>query len=288
MYKRQVYGRAHLGFVPYNSAVSSGLALMDICVYDEANIVTSQIRDFSQNAYLPGNSDDYVATFRMRVKPQSGYVSGDASNMGNSFHIQMNQDGQSTIQEPFTIDSGGHIGLGDSTPSQTHKVSIGGDLIVDGSVEAQGFMFNNWYNESSSSPTGVLIKFDDSEDDLVLNPSHNFDTVIMGGTASNEIFKVDNESENVYMRGTVFIGNHTDVDVSGSIGTGITAESQGCVPSPGGLYAPTELKHKSGAGWPFSTSSWNTRGPVLYVESVTGGHTTIDGSVDPFLSLIHI
>ena len=100
----------------------------------------------------------------------------------------------------------------------------------------------------------------------MLNPSHNFDTVIMGGTANNEMFKVDNESENVYMRGTVFIGNHTNTDVSGSISTADTTRF-GCVPSPGGLNAPTHLRHK-GIDWPYSSSFYNSDyGPVLYVEN---------------------
>ena len=263
------YGRAHLGFVPQDASAASsvGAPLMTISVYDDESVPGRNITNSALNAYNTGYSDEYQETFRMMVKPQSGYVSTDTSNIGNSFHIELMKDNSVGLQEQFTIDSTGRIGLGDSTPSSSHKVSIGGDLFVDGAVDAQGLRFNTWYNESSSTPSGALIKFNDSNNDLVLNSSHNFDTVIMGGTTSNEIFKVDNESENVYMRGTVFIGNHTDVDVSGSLGTGETTD-QGCVPSPGGLYAPNHLKHKSALGWPYDATDYNNDiGPVLYVEN---------------------
>ena len=126
-FTNDLYGRAHLGFVPYDTsaAAGSGNALMTISVYDDESVPGRNINNTALNAYNTGYSDEYQETFRMMVKAQSGYDATDDLNVGNSFHVQLMQDGQSGLQESFTITSNGKIGLGDSSPSSSHKVSLG-------------------------------------------------------------------------------------------------------------------------------------------------------------------
>lgn len=254
------YGEPHLGFTPDNSATAA--SLMSISVYDSETVD----KDITNGLNAYSLSNDYTETFRMQVRQQSGYDSSDNLNMGNSFSISLMKDNTVGLVEQFTITDAGKIGLGDSTPSATHKVSIGGDLFVDGAVDCQTMRFNSWQNESSSTPTGTLIKFDDSSNELQLNASHDFPIVMLTGTSGKEQMKIGNADEKIHMRGPVLIGNWTDHDVSGSITSGFL-DGQGCVPSPGGLYAPTSLKHKDSTGWPLSASAWTNKPPPLYVEN---------------------
>ena len=215
------------------------------------------------------------------------------------FNVHANSQGSHSMGVTKMILSGDTLDLNVDTADfggvdmNLHAITATGDidttsdmscnnLSVTGQLSAGSFAANTYNNAAGNS----IFEFDTSSNDIVIGATNQYDFVIQAGSSvgtNQEMVKIDTQSETTHLRGPVMIGNHDDIHVSGSITTSAT-DHQGCVPSPGGYAAPSELGHKSAAGWPFTESQWNTRGPVLYVESVTGGHTTIDGNVDPFIA----
>jgi len=216
-------------------------------------------------------SNQYVASAKIKATGTEGWSTG---NYGSkiSFYVAENSMGSHNIGVSRMDLTGNQLDINVGTIDAPTSTLTALNLTASNNIKTNNLDVNNALtvntivcNELQNINNQAIITFNTSNSDIILNDDHDLDTVIMGGVNNKEMFKVDNESNNVYMRGTVFIGNHTNTSISGSLDNASTGLF-GCVPSPGGINAPSHLNHKS-VSWPRDSNWWGTYAPSLYVEN---------------------